>query len=102
MPKTKTMPLKEVLDLLADKNTNLQVLKFRKRTTDQIRLIRFETSLDGRTAGKKAAYDFKAKELVPVWDTDVKEIRSIPTDRIIAYLKEGHWHTVIREDSDGG
>lgn len=77
---------KAVNKILKNEGVNFTV-SFIKRSDNTIRnmnAVRGGEKYDSMLSGKEAPYDFKTAKVLPVLDRDKGEMRSIPTDAIVA------------------
>ncbi len=69
---------------------------FKKRTNGEIRKMRCRMGVTKYLKGGERAYDFKEKNLLPVFDLEKGEYRSIPIEAIITM----NGHPPIKEEID--
>jgi hypothetical protein len=77
----------EVAEYVGNINGKFEIV-FIKRSTGEPRIMNATTKYAKHLKGGEAAYDFKAKQLIPVWDLDAQAFRSIPLDAVLT-IKRG-------------
>lgn len=78
----KRIPLHEALGLIADQEGKIASVEFIKRTDGSVRKMTFRTGVKRHLTGEGAKYSFREKSLIPVFDMQKREYRSIPTEGI--------------------
>ena len=76
-------------------NGKFFTIEFTKRTTGEHRIMRATTNYKSKLAGGDLKYDADAKKLIPVWDLEKKEFRSIPTDAVLIIRALGNNYKVV-------
>lgn len=95
---TKTITLRKALEHIQDKNGKFTSLRFIKRTDGTIRDMVFRTGVKSHLAGGEPAYDFQEHGLIPVFDTQKSEYRSVPKEGITHLKVDGEWFIVKQPD----
>ena len=83
-----------VHDFLRALNGKFFTVEFIKRSTGEVRVMRATTNYTSKLAGGSLNYDANAKRLIPVWDMEKHEFRSIPTDAVIRIRALGNSYEV--------
>lgn len=73
----------DVHNFLRGLNGKFFTIEFTKRTTGEHRVMRATTNYKSKLVGGVLKYDADAKNLIPVWDMEKKQFRSIPTDAVL-------------------
>ena len=89
-----TLKRDSVRDFLQSLNGKFFTVEFIKRSTGEKRVMTCTTNYASHLAGGDAAYDAKAKQLLPVWDTVNKGFRSIPTNSVLVIRAKGETYTI--------
>ena len=92
---TKQLQRTEVRDFLQGLRGKFFTVEFIKRSTNELRVMNCTTNYQSKLAGGDAAYDFKAKQLLPVYDLQKKAFRSIPLDAVLVIRVKGDSFEVI-------
>jgi len=84
----------EVLSFLSSLKGKFFTVEFVKRTTGEVRVMNCTTNYESKLAGGESAYDFNAKQLLPVWDLQKQAFRSIPLDSVRVIKANGLTFTI--------
>lgn len=91
------MKLAEALEWIKNHPRIDFAVKFLKKD-NSIRLMNCKSEFDDGNLVKNPllprAVDFKANDLIPVYDTDVKGYRSFSTTRLVSIKIDGQWHQI--------
>ena len=86
---TKQLNRSEVREFLGELKGKFFTVEFIKRSTNELRVMNCTTNYTSKLAGGEAAYDFNAKQLLPVYDLQKKGFRSIPLDAVLVIRVKG-------------
>ena len=75
-------------------NGKFFTIEFIKRTDGSLRVMRATTNYKSKVVGGVLKYDADAKHLIPVWDLEKKQFRSIPTDAVLRIRALGNEYEV--------
>jgi hypothetical protein len=85
----------KVGEFLRSLNGKFFTVEFIKRTTGELRVMTATTNYQSKLVGGELNYDADAKKLIPVWDTQKKAFRSIPTDSVQVIRALGQTYKVV-------
>lgn len=85
------MTRKEVVKFIQETDGKIFSIKFIKRSTGDERQMVARTGVKSHLKGGKPSYDFKEKDLIPVFDMQKQAYRSIPIEGITAIKIDGDW-----------
>lgn len=91
---SKTVTRVDALKFIAERNGKLFSVEFVKRTTGELRLMLCRQGVTSHLKGGEPAYDFAAAKLIPVFDMQANDYRSIPTEGIVRIKMDGEWFKV--------
>lgn len=88
---------KEALEFIRDLGGKIFSVKFIKRTSGELRemVCRQGVKRDLAENPTKPGVDFKANELIPVFDMKADAYRSIPIEGIRDIKIDGNWYKVV-------
>lgn len=92
-----TLERTQVSEFLRSLNGKFFTIEFIKRTTGENRVMRATTNYQSKLKGGTLNYDATEKQLIPVWDLDKKQFRSIPTDAVLRISALGNNYKVKGE-----
>ena len=85
----------EVRSFLEGLKGKFFTVEFIKRSTGELRVMNCTTNYQSKLAGGEAAYDFNAKQLIPVFDLQKKGFRSIPLDAVLVIRARDNEYKVV-------
>lgn len=88
------MTRKQAIEWIRSRNGKMFGVIFTKRSTGEQREMVCRVGVKSKLKGGEPAYDFQEKGLIPVFDMQKQEYRSIPLDAIIALKVDGDWELV--------
>lgn len=91
------MKIAEALDFIRNTDGKIFSVKFRKRTTGEVRQMTCRTGVKSRLAENptKPGIDFKKNDLIAVFDMQADGYRSIPIEGIFEIKMDGEWVPVV-------
>jgi hypothetical protein len=81
--------MQKVRDKIDSLTSEFFTVQFIKRTTGELRKMRCRKGVKKYLKGGPPAYDFKEKNLIPVFDLDKEEYRSIPLENVVELHANG-------------
>ena len=91
------MTQEEVVKWIREHERTEFSVRFVKRTTGELREMKCKTGVWEYLAGSEAKYDFKKKDLIPVFDVEKNWYRSISIEGIVAIKIDEVWIDVRKE-----
>lgn len=79
------MKRSEAIKAIKESNGQWFSVRFIRRTDGEVRYMNARTGVRKHLRGGEAAYDFKAKKLISVFDKIKKDYRVIPEEGIIEF-----------------
>lgn len=92
----KTLTLDTVGEVLRAQEGKIFTVTFIKRTNGERRVMNCRLGVKAYLAGGEPAYDFVAKNLLPVYDVKKNGYRSIPLDAVEGIKAEGQTYKIVR------
>jgi hypothetical protein len=86
--------IEEALSYIQAQRGKFIAVVFIKRTTGQERKMVFRTGVRKHLKGGTVPYDMQQRDLLPVFDIQLKEYRCIPLDGIVRIKVNGKWKGV--------
>lgn len=88
--------LPAALEFIENSDGKIFGIKFVKRTTGELRQMVARTGVKSKLAENptKPGIDFKKNNLIPVYDMQKEEYRSISKEGIVEIMIKGEWHAV--------
>ncbi len=84
----------QALNHINEKFGKFFTVVFIKRTNGEERRMLCRQGVKVHLAGGPPAYNFKEKDLIPVWDVQKAAYRSIPKEAITHIMIDGVWYNV--------